>query len=106
VAGQHDGPDRRGGDDRGQPGVPEARAPVQCGQLAEEVAASEIADVLAVAAVPPSLDGLETSGETGDNDRVSTIRFLEAAHYWAPGIRATIALPESNPAFAHAADAA
>ena len=29
---------------------------------------------------------LETPDETGDNSRVCTFRFLEAAHYWAPGV--------------------
>ena len=35
----------------------------------------------------------KTSDETGDNHRVRTFRFLEAAHYWAPGINEVPPLP-------------
>jgi hypothetical protein len=38
-------------------------------------------------------DDREPSARTGDNSRVRTIRFLEGAHYWAPGVNFPVSGP-------------
>ena len=54
-------------------------------------------------------NGLETPDETGDNSRVCTFRFLEAAHYWAPGVKSSgdeLTVPIHRKGATHAASAA